>query len=66
MIGRAVAAEQEFVPMRVLLIEDDEEIAGYIEQGLVEMRYSVERAANGRDGLRLGLTEEFDTIVLDR
>ncbi|MBW8911469.1 MAG: response regulator transcription factor [Sphingomonas sp.] len=52
--------------MRVLLIEDDEEIAGYIEQGLVEMRHAVNRAANGRDGLRLGLTEEFDAIVLDR
>ncbi|HEX8032016.1 MAG TPA: response regulator transcription factor [Vicinamibacterales bacterium] len=52
--------------MRVLLIEDDEEIADYIQKGLVEMRHAVDRASNGRDGLRLGMTEEFDAIVLDR
>lgn len=52
--------------MRVLLVEDDEETADYVERGLVELRYAVDRAVNGRDGLRLGLTEEFDAIVLDR
>jgi two-component system OmpR family response regulator len=62
----AEADQQEVLPMRVLLVEDDDETAKYIERGLTEMGHAVARAADGRDGLNLALTEAFEVIVLDR
>jgi two-component system OmpR family response regulator len=52
--------------MRVLLAEDDEETASYLERGLAEIGHMVVRAANGRDALHIGLTESFEVIILDR
>lgn len=52
--------------MRVLLVEDDDETASYVERGLTELGHVVIRSANGRDGLHLGLTETFEIIILDR
>lgn len=52
--------------MRILLVEDDDDTARLIEQGLVELGYAVVRAADGADGLRIGGTDPFDVAVLDR
>jgi two-component system OmpR family response regulator len=52
--------------MRVLLAEDDDETASYLERGLAEYGHTVVRASNGRDAVHLGLTEKFELIVLDR
>jgi two-component system OmpR family response regulator len=52
--------------MRVLLAEDDDETAAYVEHGLRELGHAVIRAANGEDALHLGVTEKPDVIVLDR
>jgi len=51
---------------RVLVVEDDDRLAAYIVQGLTEQNYTVDRAANGRDGLFLATGGQFDVIVLDR
>jgi two-component system OmpR family response regulator len=51
---------------RILVVEDDDRLAEYIVQGLTEQNYTVDRAANGRDGLFLGSDSEFDVIILDR
>jgi len=51
---------------RILIVEDDERLADYIGQGLTEQNYTVDRAANGRDGLFLATGSEFDAVVLDR
>jgi two-component system OmpR family response regulator len=56
----------ELIPMRILLAEDDDETASYLERGLCEFGHTVVRAANGRDALHLGLSETFEVIVLDR
>ena len=52
--------------MRVLVVEDDHEVAGYILKGLREAGHQAEHADNGRDGFFLATSEQFDAIVLDR
>ena len=52
--------------MRILLVEDDTTVAGFVAKGLREAGHVVEHADNGRDGLFLAASEAFDTIILDR
>jgi two-component system OmpR family response regulator len=52
--------------MKVLVIEDDQETAGYVKRGLEEHGHVVDRAATGRDGLFLAAGEKFDVIIVDR
>lgn len=52
--------------MRILLVEDDPTVAGFVAKGLREAGHVVEHADNGRDGLFLAASEGFDTIILDR
>jgi two-component system copper resistance phosphate regulon response regulator CusR len=51
--------------MKILLIEDEPEIAAVIRQGLEEARYDVEVAHDGLTGLDLALTEPYALIILD-
>ncbi len=52
--------------MKILIIEDDEETASYLVNGLTERGHVVDRAANGRDGLFLAAGEPYDVMVVDR
>jgi two-component system OmpR family response regulator len=52
--------------MRILVVEDDKDVAGFVVRGLKEAGHTVEHAANGRDGLFLAASEGFDAVVLDR
>ena len=52
--------------MRILVVEDDKDVANFVVKGLREAGHVVEHANNGRDGLFLAATENFDAIVLDR
>jgi two-component system OmpR family response regulator len=52
--------------MRILVVEDDKDVAGFIVKGLREAGHTVEHADNGRDGLFLAASENFDAIILDR
>lgn len=52
--------------MRILLVEDDAEVARFVCKGLREAGHSVEHVTNGRDGLFLAASEPFDVLVLDR
>jgi two-component system, OmpR family, response regulator len=52
--------------MRILVVEDDKDVAGFVVKGLKEAGHVVEHADNGRDGLFLAASEAFDAIVLDR
>ncbi|MEP9402948.1 response regulator transcription factor [Sphingomonas sp. VNH70] len=52
--------------MKILLVEDDAEMAGYITKGLGEAGFVVDRAANGRDGLFHAIDGGYDCIVMDR
>jgi two-component system, OmpR family, response regulator len=52
--------------MRILLVEDDAEVARFVKKGLQEAGHNVEHTGNGRDGLFLAASEPFDLLVLDR
>jgi two-component system OmpR family response regulator len=52
--------------MRILVVEDDKDVAGFVVRGLKEAGHVVEHTENGRDGLFLAVSEPFDAIVLDR
>lgn len=51
---------------KLLVIEDDKDIAGYIKKGLHEALHSVDVADNGKDGLFLATTEPYDALIIDR
>jgi len=52
--------------MRVLLIEDDDQLAGYLQKALGEAGMVVDRSADGRDGLFMAAGEPFDVLIVDR
>jgi two-component system OmpR family response regulator len=51
--------------MRILLVEDDEKIASFIQKGMTAAGFAVDRSDNGEDGLHLALTEPYDAAVID-
>jgi two-component system OmpR family response regulator len=52
--------------MRVLLIEDDPETAGYVTNGLAEEGHTVDHISDGRDGVAQAMGEDYDIIIVDR
>lgn len=50
---------------RILIVEDEEKLARFIELELKFEGYIVEKAADGRTGLTLALEKPFDLIALD-
>ena len=52
--------------MRVLVVEDDKDVAGFVVKGLREAGHLVEHAETGPDGLFRAAGQEFDAIILDR
>ena len=51
--------------MRVLLLEDDSELAGQIAQVLRDENYAVDTVDDGEAGLSAGLENEYDAVILD-
>jgi len=52
--------------MRILIIEDDPDTASYIKRGVEEAGHVADHAGNGKDGLLLATTEQYDVLVVDR
>ena len=52
--------------MRILVVEDDKDVASFITKGLKEVGHTVEHTTTGRDGLFLAATENYDAVILDR
>lgn len=51
--------------MKVLLIDDDQQLSSFIKIGLEDHDITVTTAYDGKLGERLALTKEFDVIILD-
>ena len=51
--------------MRILLVEDDSSVSGFIVKGLREERYAVDLATDGEMGLAMAETAPYDVIILD-
>jgi DNA-binding response OmpR family regulator len=52
--------------MRVLVIEDDEELAETIAAGLRDARMAVDIALDGESGLERALVHDYEVVILDR
>jgi len=51
--------------MRILVIEDDVDLAQFLRKGLEEERHTVEVAADGETGLMLAVDESYDLLIVD-
>ena len=51
--------------MKVLVVEDDRKVAGFIEQGLREEGYVVDVAADGEEATMLAHVYDYDVVLLD-
>ena len=51
--------------MRILVVEDNPRISGFLEKGLREEGYVVEAASDGEEGYRKARGEEFDAAIVD-
>jgi len=51
--------------MRILIVEDDLNLARFIQKGLQEERYAVDVAGDGEEGFLLASVNPFDLIILD-
>jgi two-component system OmpR family response regulator len=52
--------------MRILLIEDEQDMARYLIKALTEIQYEVAHASDAAAGLALALSEQWDLLIADR
>jgi two-component system, OmpR family, response regulator len=60
-----VEASSSEADIRILLVEDDDDIAGRLAAGLRPEGFVVDRARNGEDGYEMGAHDQFDATILD-
>lgn len=51
--------------MRILIIEDEVNLADAIKRALTEQHYSVDIASNGEEGLEYAEVNDYDLLILD-
>ncbi|HEY7746348.1 MAG TPA: response regulator, partial [Desulfuromonadales bacterium] len=51
--------------MRLLLVEDDRNIADFIVKGFREAGFAVDHAPDGEEGLQMAQTVSYDVAVVD-
>jgi DNA-binding response OmpR family regulator len=51
--------------MRILVVEDDPKVGGFLEQGLREEAFEIERAWDGDQALTMARAVDYDLILLD-
>ena len=51
--------------MKILVVEDEKKVAGFIKRGLEEDQYQVTVTHDGADGLKQALEGDFSLVILD-
>jgi two-component system copper resistance phosphate regulon response regulator CusR len=51
--------------VRILLVEDETRVAGFIAKGLREQSYAVDLAGDGEQAVYLAMENEYDLVILD-
>jgi heavy metal response regulator len=51
--------------MKILVVEDEKKVAGFIKRGLEEDNYEVSVSHDGAEGLKLAMEDDFSLVVLD-
>jgi two-component system, OmpR family, response regulator len=52
--------------MKILLIEDDTDTAGYIMEGLRQLGHAFDYVADGTGGMHAAFNESYDVMIVDR
>src|SRR6266540_3549924 len=64
--GGMTEDDPDAVARRLLVIEDDDELAELLAELFVREGYTVDVARDGQRGLHLGLTRRYGVMVIDR
>lgn len=51
--------------MRLLIAEDEPDLAGQLREAMIHAGYAVDLAGDGEEALHLGNTEPYDAVILD-
>ncbi len=51
--------------MRILIVEDEKKVASFIKKGLEEEYFAADIALDGKEGMKMATTEEYDAIIMD-
>jgi two-component system copper resistance phosphate regulon response regulator CusR len=51
--------------MKVLIVEDEQELMTFLQRGLREEGYRVDAAFDGQLGLSMALHDDYDVVILD-
>src|ERR1700693_1211986 len=51
--------------MRILVVEDEDKVSRFVSRGLISERFAVDVAPDGKSGLELAQTYQYDLIILD-
>jgi two-component system, OmpR family, response regulator len=51
--------------MRVLIIEDDQQIASFVTKGLKQAGFAVDHISDGEEGLQMAELNPYDVMVID-
>jgi DNA-binding response OmpR family regulator len=51
--------------MRILIIEDEKEISSFLRDGFEQAGFATDIALDGKNGLFLATTNEYDVVILD-
>ena len=51
--------------MRILIVEDDQELANILQRGLTGLTYAVDTANDGEEGEDMAKAVSYDLIILD-
>lgn len=66
MVWAGAIGRREVVVVRVLVVEDDEDLAEMVAMGLRRARMAVDVAFDGTAALERALSTDYDVVVLDR
>ncbi len=51
--------------MRILIVEDDRKVGGFLLKGLKEEQYAVDLARDGEEALEMAEVHSYDVVILD-
>jgi len=51
--------------MRILLVEDEAKVSGFVSRGLAAEKFAVDVASDGQEGLELATAYDYDLLILD-
>jgi len=60
-----ISAMLEHQSMRLLLVEDEVEIQGFLKRSLTEAGYQVDAAGDGKSAERLAVEGQYDALIVD-